>query len=153
MSTEENKELVRRYFKAAAAKDSAKFEVILAGDYVGYFPGYPEPVRGIPAFIQVISAYWTAFPDVHSTVEELIAEGQKVVARCTVSGTQTGPLGGPSGTIPPTGKQVTLTADHIYRIEDDEIAEERCEFDELSLLEQLGVLTPAPHMRQLAVLG
>jgi steroid delta-isomerase-like uncharacterized protein len=153
MSTEGNKELVRRYYRTVEARDPVRLEELLTKDYVGYFPGQPEPVRGIKALIQLISANWTAFPDLHCTIEELIAEGKNVVASCTVSGTNTGPLVGPLGPIPATGKKVTLKEIGIFRIEDDEIAEERCEYDELSLLEQLGLLTPSSKMRLLAVLG
>jgi len=77
-----------------------------------------------------------AFPDWQVTVEDMIAEGDKVVARYTAHGTQRGELLG----IPATGKSVTTTAIDIFRIADSKIAEHRVESDTLGLMQQLGVL-------------
>ena len=80
-----------------------------------------------------------AFPDLHFTVEDLIAEGDKVVARLTASGAQQGVFMG----ISPTGKRTTVTAIDIIRIAGGKFVEHWLEMDTLGLLHQLGVV-PAP---------
>jgi predicted ester cyclase len=83
--------------------------------------------------------FLTAFPDLHFTVEDMIAEGDKVVARITMSGTQQGAFMG----IPPTGKHVAFTAIDINRIAGGKSVEHWWEMDALGLMQQLGVV-PAP---------
>jgi len=83
--------------------------------------------------------YVTAFPDLHFTVEDMIAEGDKVVARLTARGTQAGAFMG----IPPTGKQASITAIDINHMAGGKSVEHWLEMDTLGLLQQLGVI-PAP---------
>jgi len=80
--------------------------------------------------------YRTAFPDVHFTIEDQIAEGDRVVTRWTARGTHQGPLVG----IPPTSKQVTMSGIAIYRLVDGKIVEQWGVNDMLGLLQQLGVV-------------
>src|SRR5205823_14624824 len=94
---------------------------------------------GIEGSKQFIAMYLTAFPDVHFTVEDIIAEGDKVVTRLTVRGTQQGAFMG----IPATGKQTTSTGIDINRIVDGKSVEHWLEMDTLGLLQQLGAV-PAP---------
>ncbi len=86
-----------------------------------------------------MTAVLAAFPDLHVTPEDVIAEGDSVVARLTSRGTHQGEFQG----IPPTGKQITLTGIEVFRIADGTIAERWGEFDFLGLLQQLGVI-PSP---------
>ena len=83
--------------------------------------------------------YLSAFPDLHITVEDMIAEGDKIVARLTMRGTHQGAFLG----IPPTGKQVTGTAIDINRITGGKSVEHWNNSDTLGLLQQLGVV-PLP---------
>ena len=85
-----------------------------------------------------LSALRTAFPDGHFTVEDQIAEGNKVVVRYRFEGTHLGAFQG----MPPTHKQIGYSAILIYRIADDKVAEQWTELDLLGFLRQLGVL---PH--------
>ncbi len=78
------------------------------------------------------------FADLHVTIEDMVAEGDKVVIRFTTHGTQQGALGG----IPPTGKQVAVSTIEITRIADGKIVEDRGLDDRLGMLQQLG-LVPA----------
>lgn len=80
--------------------------------------------------------YLTAFPDLHFTFEDFIAEGDQVVVRWTPSGTQKGELMG----IPPSGKSFSATGIEIYRFEGGKIVEHWLESDMLGLLQQLGVV-------------
>jgi len=78
----------------------------------------------------------TAFPDLHVTVEDMIAEGEKVVVRVTMRGTQQGAF----GSIPPIGKQVAVSTIDMVRIEGGKIAEEWGIDDMLGMLQQLGLV-------------
>jgi predicted ester cyclase len=82
---------------------------------------------------------WSAFPDLRLTIEDQIAEGDKVMTRWTARGTHTGTLMG----LPPTGKRVIITGIRIDRVVGGRIVETWAEFDQLGMLDQLG-LAPAP---------
>ncbi len=85
---------------------------------------------------QYFSSLHSAFPDVHMDVEDMIAEGDKVVARVSVSGTHQGEFMG----IDPTGNRVTITGIDILRIVDGKVVEHWGNFDDLGMLQQLGVM-------------
>ncbi len=96
-------------------------------------------MTGLEGYAAVLDMMRGAMPDVHWTVEETIAEGDKVMIRFTMSGTQTQPLMG----IPATGKPIRVTAMNIYELRDGKIIREHGLPDLFSLLGQLGVL-PLP---------
>jgi len=138
MSTEENKAIVRRGIEEIINKANlAVVDELMATNYVSHGPGGQE-VNGPEGFKQLITMYRTAFPDLHYTVEHLIAEGDKVVAHYTARGTHQGDLMG----IAPTGKQVTVTAMSINRIVGGKIVEEWESVDQLAMLQQIGVVPP-----------
>jgi predicted ester cyclase len=83
--------------------------------------------------------FLTAFPDVQVTIEDMIAEGDKVVGRLLVSGTNTGPFAGR----PPTGKRITFASFRIYRLANGRIVESWAMQDRLGLMEQLGFVQSA----------
>jgi predicted ester cyclase len=91
-------------------------------------------VRGIPAWVEFFQALRAAFPDMTTTLEHLLGEGDLVAVRHIWRGTHEGDYEG----IAPTGRQVTFTGADIYRIVDGKIVEEWSEFDELGILRQLG---------------
>jgi predicted ester cyclase len=82
--------------------------------------------------------YLTGFPDLQTTVEDLVAEGEKVVGRWAGRATHSGPF----MNIPPTGKQVTVAGIAIVRLEGGKIVEEWVNFDALGMMQQLGVIPP-----------
>jgi steroid delta-isomerase-like uncharacterized protein len=138
MSTEESKALVRReYEQGVNKKDLDVRDGALAGNYLGHFPGLP-PIQGLEAFRQFTSGFFTAFPDLQTTIEDLIAEGDKVAVRQTWRGTHTGSFLG----IAPTGKQVTFTSTEFYQVAGGKLAEEWVELDMLGLLQQIGAIPP-----------
>jgi len=94
-------------------------------------PGLPP---GPLAFQMSIGMYHTAFPDIHVTIEDIIAEGDKVVVRQTFRGTHQGPM----GNIAPTGRHVTFSGICIFSIENDRFTEEWALLDGLALQNQLG---------------
>jgi steroid delta-isomerase-like uncharacterized protein len=96
-----------------------------------------EPVVGTPGDLKAVATMIrSAFPDWHSTVEELLVEGDRVAERWTGRGTHRGEFQG----IPPTGKSVAVPGVVFYRIAGGKIAEFRGQFDRMSLMQQLGVI-------------
>ncbi len=134
MSTEENKALVRRLIEEVwNTGDLARVDEFIADTYINRnaIPGLPT---GHAGFQQVVDLYHRAFPDFQFTIEDLIAEGDQVVARLTARGTHQGAVGG----TPATGKQATWTGVHIYRLADGKVVERWGEADFLGLLQQIG---------------
>jgi predicted ester cyclase len=137
MAIEENKDIVRRSF-AGAYEGDAIVDELLAPDYVGRFPPNPDGV-GTVAVKLFNRQTRTAFRDLQLTVDALIAEGDKVVARWTMRGTHLGEM---RGGIAPTGKPFTVTGTTTNRLADGKIAEAWGNIDLLGLLLQLGLVTP-----------
>ena len=136
MSTEDNKAHVRRGFEAVNQKNLAVFDELLTPDVV--FHTASTTMQGLEAYKQFLSMYMTAFPDLHFTIEDMIAEGDTVVARFTTRGTHQGNFMG----IPPTGKQGSGTRIFIDRIVNGKAVEQWFNTDDLGLLQQLGVIPP-----------
>ena len=145
MSIEENKAVVRRFYEEwnkGLEAGMAAIEEYCAPDYVWHSPSpgvFPDLDRA--GMKQFGRAGFTAFPDWHYTLEDLIAGGDKVVARYTFRGTHQGDFMG----MPPTGKQVSVTGIEIHRIEDDKFVESWANSDALGMMQQLGVI---PQMAQ-----
>ena len=139
MPVEENKALFQRWFEDVVnANDYSKVEELLAPDYRAHFPGAPEAIDrdGHRGMVELFAA---AFPDWEEQIQDVIAEGDRVVLRVTAGGTHEGEFQG----IAPTGKQVTITGMGIVRIEDGQIAESWWEFDAIGLMQQLGAIPAA----------
>ncbi len=96
----------------------------------------PDAPRGPSGLRHTVTLLRTAFPDIHYETEEIIAEGDKVVARTTMSGTHRGPFFG----IAPTGRRVVQEQIHILRFKDGKAVEHRAVRDDLGLMRQLGVI-------------
>ncbi len=137
MSTEDNKDIVRRF-------NEGIIEYIRTGnldplldtlhpDTAFDTPGMPPTLDGMK---QAISAFRTAFPDLHVTVGEMIADEDKVAYRITWTGTHTGELMG----IPATGKRVTVTETHIDQIANGKIVQHVGDWDQMGMMQQLGVI-------------
>ncbi|RKT05543.1 steroid delta-isomerase-like uncharacterized protein [Streptomyces sp. 3211.6] len=100
----------------------------------------PVGVTGVQALKQVWTVLLRAFPDLHVAVEDVIAEGDKVVFRNTVTGTHQGEYRG----LPPTGKAVTYSEIFIFRYTEGRIAEIWGVVDVFSQMRQLGVIPGGP---------
>jgi predicted ester cyclase len=96
-------------------------------------PGLPTGLEGRKMFA---SALLAAFPDLHVQLEDMVAEGEKLVTRYTVHGTHNGELMG----IPPTGRQVSIGGIAMDRFEDGQSVEHWEQFDQMGLMQQLGVI-------------
>lgn len=139
MSTEENKTLVQRsYDEFFNTGNVALVDQFHTNDFVGHVPGLP-PILGLEVLKHLASGYLSAFPDLHINIEDIIAEGDKVMTRVSWRGTQKGEFIG----IPPTGKRVMVIGMYEYRIAGGKIAEWWDFSDNLGLMQQLGVI-PVP---------
>ena len=136
MSIEANKEIVRRYQEIYNSNQLDRLSEVLSEDLLTpkIMPGIPQGIEGAKVAHQMMVA---GFPDYQTVIDELIAEGDKVVARITMAGTNTGTFMG----IPATGKFITFTGIYIARIANGKIVEHWGEEDGVSLLGQLGVLS------------
>ena len=138
---EENKAIVRRYFEEIL--DGGNLDLvdeIFEPQYVLHDPSSPHEVRGVEGTKRFVGMFRSAFPDIAHSIEDQIAEGDKVVTRLRARATHTGDLMG----IPPTGKGVTIEGTSIWRIADGKIGECWFNYDALGLMRQLGVV-PKPE--------
>jgi steroid delta-isomerase-like uncharacterized protein len=136
--SEENKQIARRVAEEGFAKGNvAVLDELLAEDIVNNDPSVPPEIPPGREGIKVLAqGYAVAFPDMDFKVEDQIAEGDKVVTRWSAKGTHQGELLG----IPATGKQTIATGITIDRIEGGKIIETWTHWDNLGLLQQLGVV-------------
>ena len=134
-----NKHLYRRWFEdVVSGGDLPLADELLAPGYRLHFPGMPEPLDR-EAHKGLVMMFRSAFPDWVETVDEVIAEGDKVVIRVTGRGSHQGEFQG----IPATGRQVTATGVGIARVEDGRIVEAWAAYDALGLMQQLGAIPAA----------
>ena len=139
MSTEENKAVIRRWIEDVWGKgDFDALSEVAAADVIDHnpSPGLPPGAEGQKAIIMMLRS---AFPDGTNALEEVIAEGDKVMDRHTFRGTHKGEFFG----IPATGKQVTFTGMEITRIAGGKIVEIWHQEDLMGLMQQLGAI-PTP---------
>ncbi len=136
--SEENKAVVRREFEEKFNQggnlDAA--EEIYAPNYVGHEPTSGD-IRGIEGAKHFAATYRQAFPDLQPTVEDQVAEGDKVVTRFSARGTHQGET---EEFGPPTGKRMEITGITIERFADGKIVEDWTHYDALGLLQQLGLV-------------
>lgn len=133
MSTEENKAIVRRLGEAINTGDFDALDEVLAPNYVRHDPTSLLHEADREQYKQTFTALRRAFPDAHWTLEEMLADGDRVIGRWTFRGTHEGPF----FNLQPTGKEVTYPIIGIYRIADGMIVEDWHIFHALGLWEQL----------------
>jgi steroid delta-isomerase-like uncharacterized protein len=104
MSAEENKEIVRRFWGVWEEGKLGLVDELLAPDYVNHSPGMPGQPEGPEGVKAIVSVFRAGMPDLRVVIEDMIAEGDKVVMRYRIEGTHEGELFG----IPPTGRQVSI---------------------------------------------
>lgn len=127
MTAKENKELIRRYVKEIYNKqDLTNYSEFVSNEILDFGTEHLEQ-------------FFTAFTDLHTKVLDLFGEGDKVIARLDITGTNTGSFAGQ----PPTGKKVNFQSFRIYRIVDNKIVESWAMQDRLGLMEQLGFVQSA----------
>ncbi|GAA1799989.1 ester cyclase [Agromyces neolithicus] len=139
MSIEENKALLRRAWDEiyGHGRLDSIHEFVL-DDVVAHEPD--GDVRGIAEFKRYLASYLTAFPDMSVTVDDIVAEGDKVVSRYTVRGTHTGAT---EEYGPPTGKQLVMEGITLYQFKGGKLAEMWDRYDNLAAMQQLGFMSEA----------
>jgi steroid delta-isomerase-like uncharacterized protein len=133
--SEQNKALARRWFEDLFSRgdlDTAK--EIISADFVDHLTHEDE--RGLEELKHYVTIYRTAFPGIRDTVEDIVAEADKVVVRWTSRGTHQGEFMG----VAPNGRHVTFTGMRLFRIAENEIAESWVNIDARGLQEQLGTV-------------
>ncbi len=150
MTSEANRNLIQRFWQTSERGNIDEMAAFWAPDAINHggqtTQAQRRPPTGPEGLKRVFKSLLTAFPDRKYIIEDLIATGDKVVCRLTVSGTHQGvpelPVeGGMLMTIPPTGKAYTVQQIHIFRVEKGNIAEHWAVRDDLGMMQQLGVVT------------
>ena len=133
------KQIVKRLFEEPWKGNWGVIDEFVAPGYIGYDPAEPEPIRGPAGFRANVEKYLAGFPGGAITVDDQIAEGDKVATRWTGRGTHTGEIAG----IAATGRDVTVSGLTLSRLENGMVVEEWTTWDTLGMLMQLGAV-PAP---------
>jgi steroid delta-isomerase-like uncharacterized protein len=140
MAAEENKTIVQRFYELVEevfrTGDVDALDEVLAPEFVYHQLGASPDLQSYKRFFAM---FRLACPDMSQTVEDMIAEGDKVVDRLRWQATHQGPF----MDIPPSGNPLTVTEIHINRIAGDRIVERWAEVDRLSLMQQLGAIPVA----------
>jgi steroid delta-isomerase-like uncharacterized protein len=134
-TTDDNKRLVREYFRAFLQRDEAWWRAHVAPSFVRHDPGLPFEVRGPEGVRRLADALLPGIPDMKLPIEDMVAEGEKVLARLRVQGTHRGELMG----IPATGKRIDIAVLDLFQIRDGMLIEHWALLDNLGMLRQLGV--------------
>lgn len=138
MATEANKAVIRRLQAAHNRHDPVIFSALIANRVAGHplLPGLPAAV-GDPWQLQ--HAAVAAMPDLEITLDDLVAEADKVVLRYTLTGTHRGTafMG-----LPPTGRRIAVPGIAIFRLADGAIVEHWSVLDTMALVQQLGIIPP-----------
>ena len=139
LSVQRNKEIIHRYFEEWGNHGDAKAaDELIATNVTLRNP--PAVLHSLEQYKTGMAAFHTAFPDLHFTVEDLIAEGDKVVVRWSLRATHQGEYQGR----PPTGKTVSVTGMSLFRLADGKIQEITVSMDRLGQWQQLGWLPEPP---------
>ncbi|MEK1895851.1 MAG: ester cyclase [Rhizobium sp.] len=136
MAMERNKRSMRRFVEFINTASEQLGAELIASEAIFHVPGRQEPLRGPGGYLEIIGMMRGGFPDIQWTLEEIIAEDDKVAARFTMRGTHQGLFFG----VEPTGKSILVQAMNFYRLADGKFVEERGQPDLLSLLQQIGAV-------------
>ena len=141
MSAEQNKSIIRRWVEQGWNQGKvAVVDELYAADVVQHDPSSPVSVNSADALKQYVAGFRSAMPDLQFSIDDLLAEGDKVLWRFTSRGTHNGPLMG----IPATGRSANVTGMVLFRLANNKIVEVWVNFDTLGMLQQIGVI-PMPN--------
>ena len=146
MSLEENKTIVRRVIEAENNKDYTVIGELISPTYINQ----SNQITGSEDYKQFLIKLFEAFPNWHETIEDIIAEGDKVCVRLRIdTGTHTGEFNLLGFKISPTGKKSTAKSIQIWRIIDGKVVEQDGVYDELDFLRQMGLIVPTEEGKKL----
>jgi steroid delta-isomerase-like uncharacterized protein len=140
MSAEENKEIVRQFWGVWEEGNLGLVDELVGLDYVNHSPGMPNQPEGPEGIKAVVSMFRAGMPDLRVVIEDVIAEGDKVMMRYRIEGTHEGELFG----VPPTGRRVSIESITVERVSGRKIREHWRVTDTLDMMQQLGAI-PAPE--------
>lgn len=141
-TAEENKAIIRRLYEELNKGNLNIADELIVEDYAQHSI-LPVP-PGREGFKKFFAAFSAAFPNAHFTIEDMIAEKDKVALRFTGRFTHRGEFMG----VHPTGKQMKMTGIDIFRLSNGKIVEHWDEVDQLGLLQQLGIIPPPEKIRK-----
>jgi steroid delta-isomerase-like uncharacterized protein len=136
MTIEANKRVMKQFLVFINTASEALAKELISPDAIFHVPGRLEPLQGPCGYLAVIGMMRAGFPDIQWTLEETIAEGDKVAARFTMRGTHEGTFLG----VPPTGKKIEVKAMNFYRLSEGQFVEEHGQPDLLGVLHQIGAM-------------
>src|SRR6476660_1361067 len=136
MTAETNKIVMSRFLEFINTASESLAEELISPDAIFHVPGRPEPMRGPAGYLAIIGMMRGGFPDIQWTLEEMIAEGDKVAARFIMRGTHRGTFFG----VPPTGKPIEVQAMNFYRLSGGQFVEEHGQPDLLRFLQPIGAV-------------
>ena len=136
MSSEQNKAQYRRFYEEFLSKgDTQVVDEVVDPNVVTHSP-FPDQKPGAEGLKEAIMQFREAFPDLHAKAEDILADGDKVVGRFTVTGTHKGEFMG----MPPSGKQFTYEEMVIVRFKNGRIVEHWAVMDAMAMMQQLGMI-------------
>jgi steroid delta-isomerase-like uncharacterized protein len=144
VSAEENKAVIQRWIEAYNERDLEAEADVLAPGLVVHVPAAPGPLEGLEAWRQFSGSFAEAFPDLRLTVQDIMAEDNRVAARVAFHGTHRGEFQG----IPPTDKEVNFTSMEFNRVVEGKVEEHWVEMDLLGLMQQLGAIPESEHSEE-----
>jgi steroid delta-isomerase-like uncharacterized protein len=140
MSVEENRALIQRFVDEAFNRGNLDVvDEIYAPVYVPHTAGFPDQTPGPEGVKEFVGLYRSAFPDLHTTIEDIVTEGDTVAYRWTAVGAHQGELLG----VPPSSNRMEITGITIKRLSDGKIVEAWINFDALGMMQQLGKIPEA----------
>ena len=131
----QNKTLVKRMYEAANERDFEVYKEVVAPEYAWYVPSRNTESISREGTIEFLREMFSAFPDCHWSIEDLIAEGNIVVSRFIFRGTHEGEYQG----IPATGNKIEISGFMMTRIENGKLVEDKEDVDMLGMMMQLGM--------------
>ena len=136
MSMESNKDLVRAYFVAFRDRDATWWDRFIAPDFVRHDPGLDFEVRGPAGVAKLAEGLHGGLSDIDMRIDEVIAEGDHVLARLRFQGRHTGEFQG----VPATGKAVDIAVMDFFHVAGGRLAEHWALMDNLTMLKQIGAV-------------
>lgn len=137
MSAEENREIVRRFWGVWEEGNLGLVDELVAPDYVNHSPGMPNQPEGPEGVKAVVSMFRAGMPNLRVVIEDMIAEGDKVMMRYKIEGTHEGELFG----VPPTGRRVSIESITVERVSGGKIREHWRVTNTLDMMQQLGAIS------------
>ena len=143
MSNQDLTRIAENLIDAFNVDDWQRFGAGLAPDVHYEETGTQRRLQGRDAYVQLCQGWKEAFPDAKGTIRNIVASGNTVAAEVTWEGTHTGPLEGPGGTLPPSGKAIAVQAVFWVTFQGNQVQEAHHHLDVLTLLQQVSAI-PAP---------